>query len=136
MIQILCKRADAFFSNNLDPFKKRKEVSEDLIEKQKLFLENMLVQRKVDELKSSSSGAGLNMLAFEELRQKAKMTQKNKPILGKRSFSDLTVTMSIAQLKEHLNIRSTEARTRLQKMRKISDSLDSTVKESRGCSIE
>ena len=64
------------------------------------------------------------------------MTQKNKPILGKRSFSDLTVTMSIAQLKEHLNVRSTEARTRLQKMRKISDSLESTVKESRGCSIE
>ena len=48
----------------------KREFAKDILvtAMQKLFLENMLVQRKVDELKSSSSGAGLNMLAFEELR--------------------------------------------------------------------
>ena len=51
---MLCKRADAFQANGLDPLRKRTIVSEDTIEKQKLFLESILVKRKIDELKSSS----------------------------------------------------------------------------------
>ena len=55
MISMICKRVEAFQANNLDPEKRRREVSEATIEKQRLFLENMLVKRKVEELKSNSS---------------------------------------------------------------------------------
>jgi len=39
---MLCKRADAFKAANLDYGKNRAEFSEDMIKKQRLFMENML----------------------------------------------------------------------------------------------
>lgn len=68
---MLCKRADAFKAASLDSGKKRAEFSEDMIKKQRLFMEKMLNNRKIEELKSNS----LQHVIFEELRQKAKISQ-------------------------------------------------------------
>ena len=40
--------------------------------------------------------------------------------------------MSVSQLKQNLNERASESRRRLQKMRQICTSIETTVKESRG----
>ena len=40
--------------------------------------------------------------------------------------------MSVSQLKQNLNERANESRRRLQKMRQICTSIETTVKESRG----
>ena len=125
---MLCKRADAFEAQGMDPARKRVVVSEDTIEKQKLFLESILVKRKVDELKSSTC----QQKVFEDNRQRQKEIHKNKPLLGKRNFSELSASMTVDQLKEQLQERSNDSRRRLQRMRQICGQIEKQVKDSRG----
>lgn len=128
MISMLCNRADGFKAANLDCAKQRAQVSDDTIEKQRLFLEAILNKRKIEELKTNSS----QHIIFEELRQKAKTSQQGKPTLGKRTYAELSATMSVSQLKTELEARATESRHRLQNMRRIYNNIEKTVKESRG----
>lgn len=65
---MLCKRAEAFRAQGWDPAKEPVQVSDAKIEKQRLFLESILVRRKVDELKSKSSAQQVLSQEFEERR--------------------------------------------------------------------
>ena len=105
------------------------------IEKQRQFLESILVKRKI-------AATAQHFAVFEELREKARTSHQANIaradpsskgiILGKRTYTELQATMSVDELKSHLEERRSESRRRLQKMRQICGNIRTMVKESRG----
>lgn len=98
---MLSKRAAKFAEHGLDVKRRRvivtsstsgAAISDDSIEKQKLFFESMLVKRKVEQLKAQN-------LSFEEYRERAKKNFQNNRLQGKRNFAELTAQMPVEELR-------------------------------------
>lgn len=105
---------EAFFGGH--PSVKPDTSSEDTIEKQRLFLDKILVKRKIEELKSNTSQQVL--LFGQELRKEvqksgsAASAQAKRMTLGKRTFSS-----TFTELKEQLAQRAGTSRKRFHKMK-------------------
>ena len=124
LITMLSKREDAFKasgSSELGQKVGRQWTSEAHLEKQKQFLEHMLSKRRA-----------ITSDDFDQLRQKHRLTQQTKPILGKRTYTELTADMSIAELQGHLKERNEQCRSRMVKMRQICAQIEQAVKGMRG----